>query len=425
MKKLGFIVPIVSLICICGLEIFQVDSRKIWVLILSVLSLVSLVFLYRSILLPQATVMRGLMLIESQDFNNRLRKVGQREADKIVILFNRMIDCLRHERVRNREQDSFLRLLIDASPMGVVMLDLDGRVSMVNGSFIKITGLRGENDALGKSMDEIPSELAVKMAEVPLGESDIIRRGDVRMYRCYHLSFIRSGFSSQFYLLETLTEEVMRAERSAYEKVIRIMSHEVNNTMSGVMSVLDTLGENTDDEDVKEVIDSCENRCEMMCDFIRSYSDVVKLPEPVIKRVDLNRELKEMIPFLRLMVREGIELEFRESDFPVEIGADMSLLQQVIVNILKNAVESISDKGWVRIELSKGVEGVGLDICNNGESISEEVAQQLFSPFFTTKKEGRGIGLTLIREVLNRHGAKFSLKSEEGITRFRIRFNRV
>lgn len=88
-------------------------------------------------------------MISAQDFNNRLTPVGEYNADKIVTLFNSLIDKLRLERLRNLEQDSFLRLLIDSSPMGVMMLDFDGKIVMINNSLCRITGIKGEQDALG------------------------------------------------------------------------------------------------------------------------------------------------------------------------------------------------------------------------------------------------------------------------------------
>lgn len=389
----------------------------------------ALFLLFSSIIKPAQTVRYGMDLIAAQDFNNRLVKVGEPETDKIVKLFNTMIDKLRNERLHNMERESFLQLLIEASPMGVVMLDFDCKITMVNPSFLKITGILPEESVVGREISDLPSELAKRMGEVPLGVREIIRRGDVRCYRCYHLSFVQSGFQRQFYLLESLTEELMKAERGAYEKVIRVISHEVNNTMGGVRSVLDTLHDLTDNDDVREVIESCDNRCDQMTRFISSYADVVRLPEPVKDETDLNIIVEDMIPFLHGMIPDSIDLEYVPADESLKINVDLALMQQVIVNIVKNAVESIgkeealSEKGHIGILTYKKEGRVVLEINNDGEAISERVAAQLFSPFFTTKREGRGIGLTLISEILNRHEALYSLKSyPDGLTRFIIQF---
>ncbi|MDE6422087.1 MAG: HAMP domain-containing histidine kinase [Muribaculaceae bacterium] len=338
---------------------------------------------------------------------------------------------------------------------------------------------------MGRSLEELSGELTRRMRDVPLGECIEIRRGDIMRYRCYHLSFIQSGFKREFYLLESLTEEVMKAERNAYEKVIRIISHEVNNTMGGVRSVLETLHDFSESDEVREVIESCDNRCDQMTRFINSYADVVRVPEPVKEPVDINEMIGDMMPFLQGMGSEKVSLRFNPSEENIVADIDLPLMQQVIVNIVKNAIESITmkrdsrndesvdgdsessdsrngdlvdgesessdsrngdlmacdselrdsvytdrdklsgsrDMGHIDINIEE-IEGHPMiEIGNNGEPISDAVSRQLFSPFFTTKREGRGIGLTLISEILNRHGATYSLKTtSDGITRFRILF---
>lgn len=381
---------------------------------------------FRATYLPQSAVARGMELIQSQDYNNRLVKVGEPNADRIVELFNKLIDKLRSERLLNREQDSLLKLLIDASPMGVIMLDFNENVSMVNSSFLKISGLRSSEGLIGENVTKIKWDLLPEMLRTPLGKSEIIRKGNFRIFRCYHLNFVQEGFKREFYLLESLTDEIMKAERAAYEKVIRTISHEVNNSMGGVRSVLEIVDDMIENPDVKKVIESCDNRCETMCNFIRDYADVVKLEEPVLKKLDLTEEIDKMMPFLRQIVSENIKLKYERPDTPVYIEADSNQLQQVILNIIKNATESINGEGWIEIQILSRNNGVELEISNNGSPISEEISKQLFTPFFTTKPDGKGIGLTFVREVLNRHNAAYSLQTDfSGITRFSILFRKI
>lgn len=422
-SKVLFILVALCIIAVACM-LYLLPPTQIWcIYVVCAVALVILFFLLRRVIVPADTAMKGMELIAAQDFNNRLTKVREHNADKIVKLFNSLIDKLRNERLRNLEQDSFLRLLIDASPMGVMMLDFEGKVSMVNQSMLRITGIQSAEEIAGLDLLSLPTDLSGKMADVPLGENRIIRRGDVRMYRCYHLSFVQTGFPRHFYLLESLTEEVMKAEREAYEKVIRIISHEVNNTMGGVKSVLELLHDSTDEEDVREVIESCDDRCERMCSFISAYADVVKVPEPVLREVDLNREISAMLPFLKEMAGDEIFLDFVSEESSLQVNIDIALIQQVIVNIVKNAVESIKGKGYVEIRTGKKDGNVWIEISNNGSPISEEISRKLFSPFFTTKKEGRGLGLTLIGEILKRHKARFSLRTGyDRITRFHIDF---
>ena len=382
--------------------------------------------IFRGTYLPRQAVARGMELIESQDYNNRLVKVGEPNADRIVDLFNSLIDKLRAERLINREQESLLKLLIDASPMGVVMLDFNDKVSMVNSSFYKICGLSDKLNLTGKKFNEIPCDLLPEMLKTPLGKSEIIRKGNFRIFRCYHLSFIQEGFKREFYLLESLTDEIMKAEKAAYEKVIRTISHEVNNSMGGVKSVLEIMDEITENPDVKQVIQSCENRCESMCNFIRDYADVVKISEPVMKEFDLSKEIEMMVPFLRQILPLEVSLIYVKPEEKIIINADSSQIQQVVLNIVKNGAESIKGEGFIEIDIIKDMEGVGLVISNNGQPIKEADAKQLFTPFFTTKPDGKGIGLTFVREVLNRHKADYSLQTDsDSITRFSILFRKI
>lgn len=439
MRILLFVGVISGVIALGAFALFSVNI-SVWVaggvLLVTLLLLVELL---RSVILPQRTVSRGMELIASQDFNNRLTRVGQVDADKSVVLFNTMIDRLREERLRNLERESFLRLLTDASPMGVLLLDFDGRISMVNPALLRITGISDADELLGHPLEESTRDLLHKMNEVGQGKSRVIRQGDVNRYRCYHLTFMQSGFKRHFYLLETLTEEMMRAEREAYEKVIRIISHEVNNTMGGVRSVLDTVAQCIGEPDLREVLESCDDRCANLTGFINAYADVVRVPQPVLHPEPLWSRLNEMLPFLQSMTRAGISLilhpaETEEKKKAERVGerdegevmmvmVDISLFQQVIVNIVKNAVESIDGEGWVRISFNRTEAGAELEIANNGRPISPEEENRIFNPFFTTKPQGCGIGLTLISEILNRHKIRYSLLTHpDGITRFRMLF---
>lgn len=381
--------------------------------------------IFRGSYLPQRAVTRGMELIKSQDYNNRLVKVGEPNSDRIVALFNSLTDKLRVERLQNREQESLLTLLIEASPMGVLMLDFDGRVTMANKSMLKISGISGLKEIQGKKINEVARYLFPEMLQIPLGKSEIIRKGSFRIFKIYHLSFVQEGFKREFFLVESLTDEIIKAEKSAYEKVIRTISHEVNNTLGGIRSVLEIVGESSNDKELKRVVESCDRRCENMGNFIREYAEVVKLPEPLMKPIDLNREINLFLPFLQSIVPENISLIYNsgsESESFI-INADSGLLQQVLLNIIKNAVESISGEGFVKLETSRNDNTVMLTISNNGMPIDSSISDELFTPFFTTKPEGKGIGLTLVRDVLNRHSARYSLSTgSDGITRFTILF---
>ena len=429
MRIKGFFGILVFLLLVLGGGLLFLSSRlnMIYFYIgegLVLFILCYLPFFYRKIVKPLNSIGSGMELLREQDFSSRLSPVGQYEADRIVNVFNRMMEQLKNERLRLREQNNFLDLLIKASPMGVILTTLDEDLSELNPMAQKMLGVRQE-DVLGKKMNEIDSPLAAELANVPKGETATVRLNDSNIYRCTHSSFIDRGFQHPFFLIESLTDEVMKAEKKAYEKVIRMIAHEVNNTTAGITSPLDTVEQALSTEegmdDICDVMRVCTERCFSMSRFITRFADVVKIPEPTLTPVDLNDLAFTCKRFMEGMCTDrNIKLRLEIDETLKEVKMDASLFEQVLVNIIKNAAESIEKDGEIIVRtLSPAI----VEVVDNGKGISKEVEAKLFSPFFSTKPNGQGIGLIFIREVLMRHGCTFSLRTyADGLTRFRILF---
>ena len=313
--------------------------------------LIYLTFFYRKIVKPLNTIGSGMELLREQDFSSRLSPVGQYEADRAVNIFNRMMEQLKNERLRLREQNNFLDLLIKASPMGVIITSLDEDLSELNPMALKMLGVRLE-DVQGKKMKEIDSPLAGELANLPKGEKVTVRLNDSNIYRCTHSSFIDRGFQHPFYLVETLTDEVMKAEKKAYEKVIRMIAHEVNNTTAGITSTLDTVEQALSTEegmdDICDVMRVCTERCFSMSRFITRFADVVKIPEPTLTTVAQNELAFTCKRFMEGMCTDrNIKLRLEIDETLKEVKMDASLFEQVLVNIIKNAAESIEKDGEI------------------------------------------------------------------------------
>lgn len=429
MRIKGFFGILVFLLLVLGGGLLFLSSRlnMIYFYIgegLVLFILCYLPFFYRKIVKPLNSIGSGMELLREQDFSSRLSPVGQYEADRIVNVFNRMMEQLKNERLRLREQNNFLDLLIKASPMGVILTTLDEDLSELNPMAQKMLGVRQE-DVLGKKMNEIDSPLAAELANVPKGETATVRLNDSNIYRCTHSSFIDRGFQHPFFLIESLTDEVMKAEKKAYEKVIRMIAHEVNNTTAGITSTLDTVEQALSTEegmdDICDVMRVCIERCFSMSRFITRFADVVKIPEPTLTPVDLNDLAFTCKRFMEGMCADrNIKLRLEIDETLKKVKMDASLFEQVLVNIIKNAAESIEKDGEIIV---RTLSPATIEVVDNGKGISKEVEAKLFSPFFSTKPNGQGIGLIFIREVLMRHGCTFSLRTyADGLTRFRILF---
>lgn len=393
--------------------------------LLVLITAIYLFIFYRRIIKPLQIIGDGMELLKEQDFSSRLRRVGQSEADRIIDIFNKMMEQLKNERLYLREQNHFLDLLINASPLGVIILDLDEKIQSANAAACKIFEIKTSGDMIGKHLADIKSPLTAELLNINKYDSETIRLNNASIYKCTHSSFIDRGFQHSFYLIESLTEEVFKAEKKAYEKVIRMIAHEVNNTTAGITSTLDTL-QNTfkdieDTEDIREVLQVAIERCYSMSHFITNFADVVRIPEPQLRKHDLNALVSSCKLFMENACRNrNIKITMELSQISPVIHVDSLLFEQVLVNIIKNSAEAIGKNGDIFIRTTNNP--VCLEIADTGKGISKETEAKLFSPFFSTKPNGQGLGLIFIREVLLKHGYTFSLRTDaDGLTRFSIR----
>lgn len=378
--------------------------------------------LYRQLISPLKTLMQGVDAIRDRDFNVKFLATGQYEMDQLIHVYNAMIDELREERTKQEQQHFFLEKLINTSPMGIIILDYDECIHQLNPQALKLLGLEAKA-LLGKPVQAVFHPLLQEVSRLSSGESKTVSVNGIETYKLQKSHFIDRGFARYFILLEELTAEILAAEKKAYGKVIRMMAHEVNNTVGPVNSILQsTLQAQENSAGISHALQVAIDRNQNLNQFMRNFADIVRLPEPQQQAVDLHQLLRNTSKLMELKAGEKqIVFRFDLSPLPVHIHADALQLEQALINIIKNAMEAIPEKGIITfITRSHPRE---LVIQDNGKGIAPHIADQLFSPFFSTKKDGQGIGLTLTREILLNHGYEFSLKTiEPGVTAFSIRF---
>ena len=429
MNKIYFTLAavLVAMLSLTALGVHLHQDRLLWAAVgLGALAVVLMSWLYRRIVRPMRIVGNGMQLLREQDFSSRLRNVGEPEVDNIVAVFNHMMTELKEERLRLLERNNLLDLLVEVSPMGVVMLDFDGRITSLNPAAMQC--LDCPTAYAGKTFAELPGDLAARIATLADDTTQTFNMTNANIYRCTRSSFLDRGFHHPFVLIEHLTQEVMNAERDAYGKVIRMISHEVNNTMASVGSIMETvseeLRERADTQELATALQACTDRSREMSAFITRFADVVRLPDPCLQETPLNTLITANQQFLESLCHtHGITLRTDLCSPSPTVSADAALMTQVLVNIVKNSIESINDQGiHGEITITTTASPATITITDNGAGLSPETERKLFTPFFSTKPNGNGIGLLLVREILIRHHFPFSLKTEsDGLTKFHIR----
>lgn len=211
------------------------------------------------------------------------------------------------------------------------------------------------------------------------------------------------------------------------ERIIRMIAHEVNNSVGAIGSTLCAVSdalrqeERPEWEEFRPAVAASYDRCNHMSQFINKLADMVRIPEPMLSDVRLNELLRSVEAIARIECQNcNIRLTLEAAPPETVIRVDGIQFEQVLLNIIKNSYEAIGNGGEIRIRISS--EPVEIIVEDNGPGIPEETGRKLFSPFFTTKPGGQGIGLMFVREVLNNHGLTFRLASEQGWTSFVISF---
>jgi len=413
-----------------GLAVFLFLKNPFWLLAVEVVFAISLglgIRLARDTFRNLGFAAEGLRLIRDEEFTSRFIEVGQPEIDELIGVYNRMVDHLRDERVRLAEQQHFLSQVLHVSPSGIVILDFDQRVATMNPAAERLLETAAA-DSSGRRLDALDSPLAAALVALEPGESRVVGLRGARRVKCQHGTFLDRGFVRSFLLVEELTEELRQFERAAYEKLIRVMSHEVNNTVAASNSLLHSslnyAGqlEAASRHDFTHAIGIVIERTEQLDAFMSGFADVFRLPPPLVQPTDLVAVLEAVVRLLSAKPdAAGIVWRWDLDQRAVWLPMDRAQMEQALLNIVKNAVEAIDGEGTITLRVTSRSGRTVLVIEDSGPGISSDAQANLFTPFFSTKPHGQGIGLTLVQEILAGHGFDYTLeRTVDDTTRFTV-----
>ncbi|MGZ8710406.1 MAG: sensor histidine kinase [Thermoanaerobaculia bacterium] len=374
---------------------------------LFILSLFISYRLVRVLFVPLDLLRTGAELMAERDFTSRFTAVGQPEMDDLIRIYNEMVDRLREERVAGEEQHHLLEQIVQASPSGIIICDFAGSVERTNPAARRLLH------------DTVPADLLAMKA----GESRLVTIDGSRRLKVWRAEFRDRGFAKTFFLIEEMTEELRVSEKAAYEKLIRMMSHEVNNSVGAVRSLLESMlryaidVRESDRADFTNAVTVASSRMDALNRFMRDLAEVVRIPLPRREGVSVATIVREIAALMRP------ELDARKIDILLNldeghrIQADRAQLEQVILNVVRNAADAIEGAGSIAITC----DGRNLVVRDSGPGIADEIRNDLFTPFFSTRRDGRGLGLTIVQEILTNHGFAYALENRpEGGAEFRI-----
>ena len=333
------------------------------------------------------------------------------DVAELVDAHNALGQALREQRLALVQRELLLDTMVQNTPVAMLLLDPSRRVVLGN---LAARRMLGDGRRLeGRALDEL-------LAQAPLAVGEAFARGGDGMFSVgdedhediYHLArrmFRLNGRRHELILLRQMTAELRRQEVQTWKKVIRVISHELNNSLAPIASLAHSGAEllrRGQHEKLPLALATIEERARHLEGFLRDYARFAKLPTPRGEPV----QLSPFIEKLRTQVGFGIE-----GTIPDEVlRFDPAQIAQALLNLLKNAHESGSAEEDVAMAVRRIADGWRIDVLDRGSGMNEAVLANALLPFYSTKRSGTGLGLALAREIAEAHGGRIALLNRDG-----------
>lgn len=375
------------------------DYKLIIIIVLLLVSVVGYIRLYRHYRRNIKKVTFLFDAIDNGDFSFNFPTEKGFKEDKILHQsLNRIKLFLQHTREEQMEREKYYEQILNAVDTGILVVDSHDNILQHNQAALRLL----DTDVL-THMNQIKGKLK---------DEHLAKHETQAMLKDKHVRIIA---------LSDVSHELSNQEVDSWIKLIRVLTHEIMNTITPVTSLSETLLTRvTEDKDLKQGLETIHKTGTELLAFVNNYRRFTHVPQP-------QPALFYVEPFLeRMAMLCNHEVEISVSPKDLLAYADESLLSHVVTNLLKNAVEAFNGQEkliFIRLKAyANAQESIIIDVSNNAGLIPEDVASHIFIPFFTTKPEGSGIGLSLSRQIMRVSGGSLSLHQDkaQGITTFRI-----
>ncbi|WP_299266368.1 ATP-binding protein [uncultured Psychrosphaera sp.] len=361
----------------------------------------------------------GLQSLRDNDFSISLSQQKDTSynplTNSVISAFNQTSEKLRDERQRLYQREMMLDKVLNASPMVTILVDHRDTIVFTNNSAQQAFELNGS--IVGRNWPSLVNSLAPEFQHAlnHQGESIFTLTDNQGAQQAWHVtsSYVTIHQARhQLFLLKTITQELSKQEVATWKKVISVISHELNNSIAPISSMChsgELLAKNLDEPRLNRVFNTISGRINHLNDFIKGYATLTKVKLPNKQPVDwpvLVEHLQALYAF---------ELT---SDLPNVIApkrtlyADIAQLEQVLINVLKNAHEA-DCTGNISMGFNNTSQAIEITVNDNGEGMSAEVIQNALLPFYSTKHSGTGLGLALCREIIEAHNGKLLFNNRE------------
>ncbi|MCX6640252.1 MAG: ATP-binding protein [bacterium] len=411
--------------------------------VVGLFTIMQVISLYHYIEKTNRDLARFLQSIKYSDFSQSFTSSAKGATfSELNASFNDVIKEFQRARAEKEEHYRYLQTVVQHIGICLIVYREDGEIVLMNGAAKRLLGVTQLNHL--DQLNGISADLTLRLREIKAGE-----KAQLKLFKdenLLHLSIYATKFrmhqeSFTLVSLQNIQPELEEKEMEAWQNLIRVLTHEIMNSITPISSLASTANSllaqkyGTDNQsihdetitDVSEAVRTIERRSKNLMNFVDDYRKLTRIPRPNFELISVHELLIRTRNLMKdQLEKQKIKCQIHIDPESLEITADPTLIEQVLINLCKNAAEALVEKQQPEIELSAKTDGRGnpvIQVIDNGPGIRADVIEKIFIPFFTTKKDGSGIGLSLSRQIMRVHGGTLNVTSRpDQETVFTLRF---
>lgn len=373
-----------------------------------------------------------LISIKSRDFISSSNIIADKTTRDILReAYDSILDEFKNIRIDKEVQYHYLKTMIEHVKIALFSFDETGKIQFINKTASELLNAYS-NQNISK-IGSIDSNLHKLIKDLKSGESELLKLklNDTILHLSVYATEIKIQKKSiKLISLQNIKQELEYQELESWQKLIRVLTHEIMNSVTPISSLSNSINETlsetngkkselqkiTDDdfEDIVSSIKTIENRSKGLLKFVSSYKQLTKIPHPDLKEINLSELINHCQTLLKQKFKE-LNIEFKFNNYKEQLNcfADYDLIEQVIINLLINAIDAVKNQEnpQISVDIKNDMNKFRISIKDNGKGIDPEEIDKIFIPFYTTKKEGSGIGLSLSRQIMRLHKGNIQVNS--------------
>ncbi len=438
-RVLLIMISVVALLTIIRRPEFVISS-----VILSLLIVFQIVSLVKYVERTNRKLSVFFDAIRYSDFSSSFSDKGLGKSfDELNQAFNEVITEFQKTRAAKEEHFNYLQTVVQHVSNAIIVYKKNGEVSLLNNAFKRM--FRVSNLRFIDELEKIDKNLSELLQNIKAGENELLKvfsDNELMQLSIRATEFRMQGDDYVLISLQNIHSELEAKEMDSWQKLIRVLTHEIMNSITPIVSLSSTvkglliddnsvkLKQDIDSDDIESAqsaLNTIERRSQGLLNFVQVYRNLTRIPKPSFRHFQVSELFTNVEQLLQpKIVDRNIQCAYRVVPPGLKLTADPDLIEQVLINLVINSIHAVQDAKNPRIQILATTEGLNrlcISVSDNGHGIKPDNLEQIFVPFFTSKKEGSGIGLSLAREIMRLHKGNITVKSKPGVeTKFTLHF---